>query len=83
MALGVLDVEFTIGIDKPDSTWCNIIVVDIAGHLGCWRSNDVRTADRLKDIDDLFISHAMLQHGDKDLPMHAYHISVQHSPFAS
>lgn len=81
MALGVLDIEFPIGIDKPDSTWCDTIVVDIAGHLGCSRSNNVQTEGELTRIDDLLISRASLLEGPT--PMFAYHVSMQHSPFAS
>lgn len=34
MARGVLDVEFTIGVNEPDGARCNAIVVNAAGHDG-------------------------------------------------
>ena len=41
MTLGVLDVEFSIGIDQPDRARCSFLVVNIVRHPDGQDTNDV------------------------------------------
>jgi hypothetical protein len=59
MALGVLDVEFSIGIDQPDRTRGNFLAVNIVGHLDGQDLNNDWKKTRLERIDDPFIPYAL------------------------
>lgn len=48
MARGVLDVEFTIGVDEPDGARCNVIVVNVAGHDGMSKSSNAQIRESIQ-----------------------------------